>query len=165
MNQLRMSPEAFAAHQARVKGGVLASLDLGMAKATKKATAKFGNEKVEFDGEVFDSKRELARYQELRLIEKSGAIRNLRTKISYEVTPFIPATEDRPSQRATYFIPDFTYEEFYKGKWRTVCEDVKFSTHATGLAKASLKKAPAYNLFRLKSKLLYQQQGIFTKEV
>ena len=165
MSHIRMSPEAHAAHQARVKGGVLAALDLGMEKATKKVAAKFGNVKVEFDGEVFDSKRELARYQELRLIEKSGTIRNLRTKISYEVTPFIPATEDRPSQRATYFIPDFTYEERFKGAWRAVCEDVKFSTTATGKAQMSLKQSPAYKLFRLKAKLLYAKQGIFTKEV
>jgi hypothetical protein len=166
MNQLRMSPEAFDAHQKRVKGGsFLAALDHTAEVAEKKAVRKFGNVKVEFDGEVFDSIRELARYKELLLIEKSGQIKNLRTKISYEITPFIPATEDRPSQRATYFIPDFSYDEFFKGKWRAVCEDTKYTTAATGDAKKSLKATSAYKLFRLKAKLLYVQKGIFTKEV
>jgi hypothetical protein len=39
--------------------------------------SKYGNRKVTIDGYHFDSLREGARYQELRLLEKAGEITNL----------------------------------------------------------------------------------------
>ena len=39
---------------------------------------KYGNTRVSVDGMPFDSKREAARWQELRLMERAGEISDLR---------------------------------------------------------------------------------------
>jgi hypothetical protein len=42
---------------------------------------KFNNIKVKIDGMTFDSKREGARYVHLKMLQKAGHIRDLRTKV------------------------------------------------------------------------------------
>ena len=39
--------------------------------------SKYKNKKVTVNGKVFDSKKEAQRYQELKLLEKSGIIKDL----------------------------------------------------------------------------------------
>lgn len=39
--------------------------------------SKYGAKKTEIDGFVFDSKREAARYSELKMLEQAGEIKNL----------------------------------------------------------------------------------------
>ncbi len=46
--------------------------------------AKFGNSKVERDGVVFDSKREEARYLELKMLERAGKIHGLELQPKFE---------------------------------------------------------------------------------
>jgi predicted ATP-grasp superfamily ATP-dependent carboligase len=48
---------------------------------------KYGNKKVVYLGEVFDSKREMYRYMDLKLLETCGAISNLRRQVVYELIP------------------------------------------------------------------------------
>ena len=48
---------------------------------------KYRNRKIEVDGVVFDSKKESRRYQELKLLEKSGDIRNLQRQVKYILIP------------------------------------------------------------------------------
>lgn len=67
----------------------------------KAGTGKMGNEKTE----SFDSKGEHRRYQELQLLEKLGAIRNLRTQVKFELTPKID------KERESSYIADFVYFE------------------------------------------------------
>jgi hypothetical protein len=48
--------------------------------------SKYGNRKsVSGDGTKFDSAGEMRRWFELQLLEKSGAIRNLRRQVQYEL--------------------------------------------------------------------------------
>lgn len=83
---------------------------------------KYNNKKITVDGQVFDSKKEASRYEELRLLEKAGAIKDLRTQVKFKL---IPAQRDEATgkviERECSYKADFVYEE--DGK--TVVEDVK----------------------------------------
>jgi hypothetical protein len=184
MKQLRMSVEDYNARQARVKGSVLRQMDipakpekgavlrhvavpnamLGEVKVDGKKR-KYRNDSVTIDGELFDSKREAARYQELKLMEKAGEIRDLRVKITYRLIERQDAFDDQPGLPATTYTPDFDYEEKFRGKWRRVTEDVKFSTSAKSDEKRKLKFTTAYQIFRIKVKLMRQVHGLIVKEV
>lgn len=92
---------------------------------------KYKNRKVEIDGIRFDSVREARRYQELKLLEKSGAIQNLELQKKYILIPAQrePDTTGRTGrpkkgrviEREISYKADFTYTE----NGRTVVEDVK----------------------------------------
>lgn len=83
---------------------------------------KYNNQKITVDGQKFDSKKEASRYRELRLLEKAGEIKDLRTQVKFKL---IPAQRDEATgkviERECSYKADFVYEE--DGK--TVVEDVK----------------------------------------
>lgn len=81
----------------------------------------FNNRKVEAGGYVFDSRLEARRWQQLRLMEQAGAIRNLQVKPSFMLQPGY-RDADGKAQRAVTWTPDFTYQDG-DGGW--VAEDVK----------------------------------------
>lgn len=123
---------------------------------------KYGSEKVEVDGIVFDSKKEAKRYQELLLLEKAGAIQNLQRQVKFVL---IPAQREpdivgkmggrKPGkiiERECSYIADFVYQE--DGK--TVVEDTK------GYRNPS---TAGYAYFVLKRKLMLHVHGIRIKEV
>lgn len=111
---------------------------------------KYGNKKLEYQGEMFDSKLELNRYLYLKQLEARGEIRNLRRQVRIQLTPSyfsvervfsekLNGKELKPKRReyeknCTY-ICDFVYEApspfFNDGagvgemNWREVCEDTK----------------------------------------
>lgn len=97
--------------------------------ATKKS--KYGNRKIERDGEVFDSLKEYRRYCELLLLERAGEITGLMRQVPFEL---IPAQRETPMvgkrggvkpgkviERAIVYYADFTYHK--DGK--LVVEDTK----------------------------------------
>ena len=67
--------------------------------------AKYGNTKVNVDGMHFDSKREAARWKELRLMERAGEITDLRRQVRYELIP------KQEGERAVHYIADFAYKD------------------------------------------------------
>lgn len=83
---------------------------------------KYNNKKITVDGQKFDSKKEASRYRDLRLLEKAGAIHDLRMQVKFTL---IPAQRDEATgkvvERECSYKADFVYEE--DGK--TVVEDVK----------------------------------------
>lgn len=83
---------------------------------------KYNNKKVTVNGQVFDSKKEANRYKELLLLEKSGAIKDLRMQVKFTL---IPAQRDEATgkviERECSYKADFVYSEGEK----TVVEDVK----------------------------------------
>ncbi len=99
---------------------------------------KYGNKKVVIDGVVFDSKREARRYQELKLLERCGAVKDLRRQVTFEL---IPAQREKSTrvyskgrkkgqpiegkviEKAVTYKADFTYIDVATGK--TVVEDSK----------------------------------------
>lgn len=81
---------------------------------------KYHAKKTELDGITFDSRKEAQRYAELKLLECSGMIHNLRRQVKYELIP-AQKKDGKTIERACHYIADFVYEE--DGK--TVVEDVK----------------------------------------
>lgn len=117
---------------------------------------KYRNQKNEVDGIVFDSKKEAKRFQELRLLEKAGAIQNLKTQVEFELIPAQrgPDTigkrggvkKGKLIERKCSYRADFVYQE--NGK--TVVEDTK------GMRTKD---------YIIKRKLLLYVHGIRIKEV
>lgn len=109
---------------------------------------KYGARKATVDGETFDSLKEAKRYQELRLLEKAGAILNLKRQVPYELLPAQHIGNTK--ERAVHYVADFVYIQ----NGETVVEDVKGCKHGT-----------AYALFAIKRKLMLSVYGIHVKEV
>ena len=83
--------------------------------------SKYHNKKIEVDGITFDSRKEARRFQELRLMEKTGDISNLELQKRFEL---IPKQKDANGRtiRACGYVADFVYLD-KDGK--QVIEDVK----------------------------------------
>ncbi len=97
---------------------------------------KYNNKKVFYKGMTFDSRKELRRYHELELLQRAGAISDLKRQARFEL---IPAQREEPTEQykrgpkkgefkpgkvieqATYYIADFVYNENNK----TIVEDAK----------------------------------------
>lgn len=105
--------------------------------------SKFNAKKTTVDGIVFDSKREAARYVELREMERAGAIKGLRRQVKYELVHAFDV--DGKHYRAITWIADFVYVE--DGK--EVVEDCKgYRT----------------DVYRLKAKLFAHRYGVSIRE-
>jgi hypothetical protein len=104
---------------------------------------KYGAVPTLVDGIKFASKKEAARYRELKLLVLAGAIRDLQLQPRFVLTV----------QGVTIgkYIGDFRYEELTEtgGRWDTVVEDVK------GV------KTPIY---RLKKRIVEALYGIDIRE-
>lgn len=97
--------------------------------------AKYGNKTVFVDGRPFDSKKEAARYRELKFLEKCGEISDLKMQVPYELIPPAFETYERYGnsgkrlkdgrkciERGVTYKADFVYKDRH-GK--TVVEDTK----------------------------------------
>ena len=93
--------------------------------------SKYHAVKTEIDGFVFDSRAEAARYQNLKLMERSGDIQGL------SIHPVYPLVVN--GERIGKYIADFLYTE----RGRKIVEDVK------GV------KTPVYRLKKRLVKALY----------
>lgn len=78
---------------------------------------KYRNRKVTIDGITFDSKKEGQRYQELKLLQRAGKIRDLRLQVEFELIP------KQAGERACKYKADFVYH--LAGTGEMVVEDVK----------------------------------------
>lgn len=122
---------------------------------------KYGNTKITVDGIQFDSKREAARYQELKLLERAGVISFLQRQTKFQLIPEQHAPSNavytkgpRKGQRKPgkllehecSYIADFCYIQ----NGETVVEDAKgYRTE----------------VYRIKKKLMLERYGIQIKEV
>jgi len=80
---------------------------------------KYRNKIVVVDGLKFDSKREAARWQELKLLQSAGKIRNLVRQVEFKLAPAVSIKgRKRPALK---YIADFAYDD--GPQW--VIEDVK----------------------------------------
>lgn len=132
------------------------------------AKNKLNAKKVMFDGLEFDSKKEARRWAELKLLERSGHISDLRQQVPFELIPAQyeevltgelykkGSKKGQPKfkrvciEKAVTYIADFVYTE--NGK--TVVEDTK-----------GCKDGITYNYFVLKRKMMLYFHGIKVKEV
>jgi len=93
--------------------------------------SKFGNHKVVLDGIKFDSKKEAARYQVLKVWLAAGQISDLEWQVKYKL--------EVAGKKICTYIPDFRY--FDKKLKCVVCEDVKGVETAVFRLKAKLFRA------------------------
>ena len=104
--------------------------------------SKYGNEKIRYDGEIFDSKLEFYRWIDLKILQKAGKIENLKRQVK------IPLIEKSEYGREISYIADFAYQEH----GQLMIEDTK-------------SKATKTPLYRLKKRLVAEKYGIIIKEV
>ena len=93
---------------------------------------KYHNQKYSADGEVFDSKKEFQRWQELKILEKAGEISELRRQVPFElllvqrepdkIGPRGGRKPGRVIEREAVYIADFVYKD---ADGREVIEDCK----------------------------------------
>lgn len=93
---------------------------------------KYQAQKCEFNGEKFDSRKELQRWLELRLLERSGEITDLRRQVKFELIPVqreLDTTGRRGGvikgkviEHGVSYVADFVYKD---KKGNTVVEDTK----------------------------------------
>lgn len=81
---------------------------------------KYGSKKTEVDGVTFDSKKEAKRYQELRILEKAGEIKDLRRQVKFELIPS-QRINGKVAERAVEYRADFVYTQ----DGQTIVEDTK----------------------------------------
>jgi hypothetical protein len=81
----------------------------------QKTNSKYGNEKTEVGGILFDSRREAKRYKELLILLKAGVIGLLERQISYEL--------NEGGTHSLKYVADFRYILCATGE--TVVEDSK----------------------------------------
>ena len=83
--------------------------------------SKYRANKTEVDGIVFDSKREAARYRELKLMEQTGEIFDLKLQPTFELQKSFK--HKGKTIRAITYKADFMYRA--RGITTFVVEDVK----------------------------------------
>jgi len=122
---------------------------------------KYQAQKCELNGEKFDSRKELQRWLELRLLERSGQITGLKRQVKFELIP-AQREPDKTGKRGGVikgktleqscdYYADFVYKD---SRGNTVVEDVK-----------GYKQGGAYSVFTIKRKLMLYRYGIKIKEI
>ena len=81
--------------------------------------SKYRNRKTTIDEITFDSKKEAARYAELKMLEKAGEIQGLKLQPRFEISGTVKLPDWK--SRARYYVADF---EYWQNGIHTV-EDVK----------------------------------------
>ena len=116
-------------------------------------------------GYWFDSKAELTRWYELKLLERAGKVTGLKRQVSFQLIPTHRAESTevykagpqkglpKPGaviEKEVKYVADFTY--YLDGEY--IVEDVK-----------GLKRGAAYELYKIKRKLMLDRHGIRINEV
>lgn len=110
---------------------------------------KYKNTKIQYDGHIFDSKKEMIRYCELKLLERAGEIHGLELQKVFVLVPAVKL--NGRTKPAVKYLSDFSYVLVKDGQ--TIVEDVK-SAYTANL--------PVY---RLKKHLMMFVHGIEIKEI
>lgn len=112
--------------------------------------SKMRNIKTDLAGIKFASKKEAARFQELKLLEDTGQIRNLRLQVDFTLQEAYTTTTGKRI-RAIRYKADFTYEEPAATGWVRIVEDVK----------GNPKRTKEYTM---KRKMMQDRLGITIRE-
>ena len=107
--------------------------------------SKYHSRKITKDGITYDSVKEYRRFCELSLLERAGAIADLKRQVKFELIPS-QRVDGKVVERPCTYVADFVYREGGK----TVVEDTKgFRTKD----------------YIIKRKLMLQVHGIRIREV
>ena len=129
----------------------------------RKKGVKYNNTKITLDGITFDSKHEMERYCQLRLLERAGVIRDLELQKEFELIPNQYKYEARYGkngkrlkdkaillERKCEYKADFSYTDCESGEY--IVEDCK----------SPITRTPVY---LVKKKLMLYVHGIIIQEV
>lgn len=120
----------------------------------KTGKSKYKNVKIEIDGINFDSKKEAARYSELKLLERCHEIKNLELQKKFVLIPSQKDNQGKTVERECAYYADFVYQQILPmGLTKKIVEDVKSEI---------TRKNPEYII---KRKLMLFIHGIRIKEV
>ena len=115
--------------------------------------SKYRNVKVVVDGEKFDSKREAAYWQQLKVRERIGEIQGLERQVPFDLLcPYLQGSGD--NRVVATYIADFTYRTFGPETW-----------NPDGDLHVVDAKGRRTALYALKKKWLELQDGIVIEEV
>ncbi len=85
---------------------------------------KYGNQKIVIDGVERDSLAESNRLEQLKILQRVGAIQNLQYQVKYELLP--KQQGENRNERAVTYIADYVYDVVMPdGSLRQVVEDCK----------------------------------------
>lgn len=107
--------------------------------------SKYNNKIVEYDKQVFDSKKERDRYIQLKYLSNDKIITNLRRQVKFKLVD-AQYKGGKCVERGVTYIADFVYEQHGK----TVVEDVK---------------GVRTQVYIIKRKLMLERYGIEIKEI
>lgn len=82
---------------------------------------KYGNRKIVYNGQTYDSAKEFQRGLELELLQKAGEITELRRQVKFVLIPAQRNRKGKLIERECAYIADFVYVD----SGETVVEDVK----------------------------------------
>lgn len=109
-----------------------------------RSNSKYGNIKVEYDGQKFDSLKERNRYAELQLLQKAGEISELQRQVKFELQPAFYHAGHKI--RPIIYVCDFVYKENDK----QVIEDVKSPATRNNAVYKLKKKMMLYRGYEIK---------------
>lgn len=99
--------------------------------------SKYHSKKVEYQGEIFDSKFELTYFIFLQELEKQGKISSLQRQVKYELLPRQTDENNKFKYHPVEYKSDFEYDD---------CEHTHHTVDTKGFRTAD---------FRIKQKLFY----------
>ena len=128
----------------------------------RKKGSKYKNTKVEFDGHLFDSKKEKDRYIVLKTAQEHGFISDLALQPKFELIPAVREiytkqlkTKTKECERTVQLAITYSADFQYRKDGVVVVEDVK----------ASPKTASLDKTFLIKEKLFRWKYGFSIKRV
>lgn len=103
--------------------------------------SKYKAQRSMSDGILFDSKKEAARYSQLRLMEMERKISDLKRQVRFQLAKVIDGKDyivRTPTGRCMSYLADFSYYD--NTAKRTVVEDVKgYDTPVSAIKRAIVK--------------------------
>ena len=85
--------------------------------------SKYKNSKTTYNGEVFDSLKELRRYKELLALQGAGKIKDLDRQVKYALIPSQKDANGKTIERPINYYADFVYTDTATNE--KIVEDVK----------------------------------------
>lgn len=104
-------------------------------------TSKYGNIKTEIDGRTFDSRAEARRYRDLLMLERAGAVLNIRCQVRFPIV--------WNGVKICDYVADFVYRE--RDTASDTIEDVKGAKTAVYRIKAKLMAAQGTPITEVKA--------------
>jgi Protein of unknown function (DUF1064) len=123
------------------------AIDVALSDTRSDKPSKYRNVRCEIDGEKFDSKREAAHWQTLKIREQLGEITDIKRQVPFSLMCPTPGDDEEVCR----YFADFTYRDVVHGR--------PMQLHVVD---AKGKRTPMY---QLKKKWLKIQDGVTIEEV